>query len=139
MRLFTTALAVLTFVPLTAWGEDTTYDEIVEKMEGHQRQAERLDLNLSNRLKELAADNKKISDKDVRGCINIALDLQSAARKRISDGLQVRVAMTMDGRPQEELTSYKYAASQIFYAAARDIESVLSKLDSCIVASEYNN
>lgn len=135
MKFPTLVLATLILAPFSVWGSDSNYDDIADRMDQHQRDAERMDGRVSSRLQELASERASIQDKAVRDCMNIAHDLHAAARKRVSDGLQVRVAMASDERRLEELREYRYVASQIFYAASRDMESVLSRLDSCVASS----
>lgn len=102
-------------------------------MELHQRLAEGKDGELSNRLQALVAESDNVQDRSTRRCINMALDLRTAARKRVSDGVQVIAAMHSDSRVEEELRAYINVASQIFYAAAQDLELVRIQLDRCIV------
>ena len=109
------------------------YDDIANNMDAYKQTAEQASGALQKRIAVLVVAPGAWEKKSTKTCSDLGHALRHTVEMRISDGLHVMVAISMDGdKPADQTRHYRYAAAQIFHGAIRDAKDANEALDKCL-------
>lgn len=129
---------LLFLAALSAHGQGKIdYDGVAKNMDAYEQAAEQASGGLQKRIAGLVVAPGAWEKKSTKICSELGHALRRAVEMRISDGVLVMVAISMDGdKPADQTRHYRYAAAQIFHGAIRDAKDATEALDKCL--ADYN-